>query len=157
MLPGFMNDIKPLWSLEHRRSWNEREWSWGGLERANRQKSCLSTCIALEQQALNRQGFPDIVRLLYTCTYTHAHTKIHMHAHAHPLRDRRGLVLSYLKVLWVSSPPHAVHLSVPLHCDRKKRRCRHSVLSPLVALIHVLHRAGCEWWMMMTPGSSNCN
>lgn len=40
---------------------SEVEGGGGGLERANKQKSCLSTCIPLEQQALNRQGFPDIL------------------------------------------------------------------------------------------------
>lgn len=51
------------------RAQTEREWmgvKWlavgrGGLERANRQKSCLSTCFPQEQRALNRWGFPDIL------------------------------------------------------------------------------------------------
>lgn len=86
------------------RTQTEMEWMGVVRERANSQKSCLSTCIHLEQQALNRQGFPDSLWFLYT-QVTHAHPNIHMHAHSHPLRDRRGLVLSYLKILWVTPRP----------------------------------------------------
>lgn len=113
-MPGFMNDIKPLWSSEHRRRWNEWEWSEGGVRESKQAKELPQHLYPSRAEVLNRQGFPDILWLLYR--------HVHMHAHAHPLRNRRGLVLSYLKILWVSSttttttPPHpdvlASHSSV---------------------------------------------
>lgn len=107
MMFGFMNDIKPLHFRGTLREmgWMVEKWmGWGRGEAANKEKSCLSTCIPLEQHPLNRQGLSRY-SLIHTYTYTHMYIQyIYTRANTHPLRERvnwRGLVLSLLKILWV--------------------------------------------------------
>lgn len=81
MRSSFGNDIKLLWSLEHTLWWNEWEWSRRCLEKANMQKSSLSTW----KRGL-KWAFQKLLDF-YRKTHTHVHLLAHINAYANPLRD----------------------------------------------------------------------
>lgn len=148
-----------LWMISsHFDPWNtDRDWMnrsevKGGLERGNWQKSCLSTCIPLEQRALNRQGFPDILRFFSpTDTYTYSmHTLTYACMHLLTVWKTEEV---WYRPVWkfyelASLPCPTVRLSIPLLSDSEKRQRCHSVLSPRLVPLHSLHCARSEWWIM---------
>lgn len=147
-----------LWMISsHFDSWNTdgdgvngSEVGGGRREQTGERKSCLSSSILLEEQPLNRRGFPDIVRFF-----------LHIHAHAckrsPSQRPERFCIVISENFMSLLPSPLTARLSIRLLADRKKRQHCQSVLSAPLAPIHVLHPSCGEWWMVMTPGRSNCN
>lgn len=118
--------------------WMGVKWS-GGVERANRQKSCFSTYIPLKQQVLNRQAFPDILGFFYTCACMHSliHRRIE--------EVWYGPVWKFYEIAFCAPP--TVCFSIPLLSDSEKWQHCHSVLSPPTRLC-MLCVAHSEWWIM---------